>query len=174
MPLKLGQPALQPDPFEEFVGIPLKFVIPFNHDQQLFSDSSSFVSSPLSFLVEKHHLNGQGSLHGGMISTFIDYASCAAVMVVSNSRKKDNQLYHVVTLNLAVNFVSAGNLGDLIVAEIDVCRETRSTYFCRATVKAKRQVNDQKTETVVAMGQAIVRAIKIPNQTNPLSIASKL
>jgi len=153
------------DPYEDLVG--LKNVVESKEKEGLLETAKDFYSSslilkePLSFVVEKRHCNGGGGLHGGMIATFADYAVCTTAMVSANLKKNDGQLYHVVTVNLGIEYVSAGQIDDTIVAEVDVCKETRSLLFCRGVIKAQRQMNDSISEIVIALVNATVKVVKI-------------
>ena len=76
--------------------------------------------------AEARHCNRHGIVHGGLMMTMIDLT-----MVVSAKKKWDEQL---VTVSLNSEFIAAGQDGDIIEAEGELVRRTRSLAFTRGRV----------------------------------------
>lgn len=85
------------------------------------------------FLAGERHLNRGGVVHGGMLLTFADHAigmTCAA----------GNGFKPQVTISLDTQFISAVQAGELVVAECELVRKTRSLLFGRATIRVEDRV----------------------------------
>ena len=79
------------------------------------------------FQPRREHLNGGGTIHGGALMSFADFALFAiAHNALQNAR--------AVTLTCNSEFLSAGNLDGMVTAEGDVLRETRSLIFVRGLI----------------------------------------
>lgn len=76
--------------------------------------------------AEDRHCNRHGIVHGGLMMTMIDLT-----MIVS---AKEHQTEQIVTVSLNSEFVAAGQVGDIIEAEGEVVRRTRSLAFVRGRV----------------------------------------
>jgi acyl-coenzyme A thioesterase 13 len=79
------------------------------------------------FQPRREHLNGGGTIHGGALMSFADFALfCIA----------HNALHGVKAVTLTCNseFLKAGSLEAVIEAEGEVLRETRSLIFVRGLV----------------------------------------
>ena len=76
--------------------------------------------------AEARHCNRQGILHGGLMMTMIDLALAATAKEALEDR--------YVTISLNSEFVSAGNLGEIIEAKGELVRRTRSLAFVRGQV----------------------------------------
>ena len=79
------------------------------------------------FLPRREHLNGGGSVHGGALMSFADFALFSIAHKALEGVK-------AVTLTCNCEFLSAGEAGAVIEAEGDVLRETRSLIFVRGLV----------------------------------------
>ncbi|MGE0743444.1 MAG: PaaI family thioesterase [Hyphomonadaceae bacterium] len=75
----------------------------------------------------RHHLNGGGSVHGGALMTFADFA----LFAIAHNELRE---VHAVTLTCNSEFIGAGNLDSLIEATGEVLRDTRSVIFARGVV----------------------------------------
>ena len=114
-------PALPPgyrtfayeDPFEDHVG-------PFGYRVDGGTISFAFES-------DGRHANTGGTLHGGMLMTFADYALCLTAVWDQPGEK-------CVTVSCNCEFVAAGEPGALIEAAGEVVRRTRSLTFVRGQV----------------------------------------
>jgi acyl-coenzyme A thioesterase 13 len=76
--------------------------------------------------AEARHCNRHGIVHGGLMMTMIDLT-----MVVCAKEHQEEQL---VTVSLNSEFVAAGQVGEIIEAESEVIRRTRSLAFTRGRV----------------------------------------
>ena len=79
------------------------------------------------FQPRREHLNGGGSIHGGALMTFADFA----LFSIAYSTLGD---VRAVTLTFSSEFLSAGSLEGMIEARGEVLRETRSIVFVRGLV----------------------------------------
>jgi acyl-coenzyme A thioesterase PaaI-like protein len=79
------------------------------------------------FQPRREHLNGGGSVHGGALMSFADFA-------LFSIAHKALEGVRAVTLTCNCEFLSAGGLNGVIQAEGDLLRETRSLVFVRGLV----------------------------------------
>jgi len=77
------------------------------------------------FVALPHHMNGAGTVHGGLLMTFADIAMSRTSRLVSGARSCS-------TVALNCDFMGPGRLGDLIVATARVTRRTRTLVFLGA------------------------------------------
>jgi uncharacterized protein (TIGR00369 family) len=101
------------DPYETVVG-PFCFRVEDGHARCAFQPRAQ-------------HLNGGGTIHGGLLMSFADFALFA---IAHNALRGDR----AVTLTCNSEFVSAGNLSGIVEARGEVLRETRSLVFVRGLV----------------------------------------
>jgi uncharacterized protein (TIGR00369 family) len=87
-------------------------------------EDGSYVSA---FRAEARHMNGGGSMHGGCLMTFADFALFA---IATDALGGD----HAVTLNLAGDFLGAVAPGALVEARGEVTRGGGKTIFVRGLV----------------------------------------
>jgi uncharacterized protein (TIGR00369 family) len=73
-------------------------------------------------VVADKHMNGSGSLHGGVLMTFADIAMSQTARAASGART-------CTTVALTCDFVGPGKLGDVIEARVRVTRQTRTMIF---------------------------------------------
>lgn len=81
------------------------------------------------FIVEPKHMNGAGSVHGGLLMTFADIA-------MSRTARLGTKVVACNTVSMSADFVGPGRLGDLIVARVRVARRTRTLVFQSAEITA--------------------------------------
>ena len=98
------------DPFEDLVG-PIGY--------RVDGGAVSFA-----FRSDGRHANTGGTLHGGMLMTFADYALCLTAVWDQPGEK-------CVTVSCNCEFVAAGQPGDVVEATGEVTRRTRSLTFVR-------------------------------------------
>ena len=79
------------------------------------------------FEPKRHHLNGGGTIHGGCLMSFADFALFAIAHNALAGQK-------AVTLTFSSEFIGAGGLDGLVEARGDVLRDTRSVTFVRGIV----------------------------------------
>jgi len=101
------------DPFEDYVG-------PFGY--RLEGDGIR-----LAFQSDGRHANTGGTLHGGMLMTFADYALCLAAVWDQPGEK-------CVTVSCDCHFVAPGTPGAVIEASGEVVRRTRTLAFVRGEI----------------------------------------
>ena len=104
----------QGDPYETRTG-------PFYYRRE---DDGSYVSA---FRAEPRHMNGGGSMHGGCLMTFADFALFA---IATDELNGD----HAVTLNLSGDFLGGIAPGALVEARGEVTRGGGKTIFVRGLV----------------------------------------
>ena len=74
------------------------------------------------FVAEEKHMNAAGSVHGGMLMSFMDVAMSRTARVVSGAPR-------CATVSLTSDFVGPARLGDVIEARVRVSRLTRTMVF---------------------------------------------
>jgi acyl-coenzyme A thioesterase 13 len=79
------------------------------------------------FQPRREHLNGGGTIHGGALMSFADFALFGIAHNALNGS-------HAVTLTCNCEFVGAGALDGVVEAEGEVIRDTRSVIFVRGLV----------------------------------------
>ena len=79
------------------------------------------------FEPKPHHLNGGGSIHGGCLMSFADFALFG---IAHNTLAGA----HAVTLTFSSEFVGAGGLDGLVEARGEIIRDTRRVIFVRGIV----------------------------------------
>lgn len=77
------------------------------------------------FAVANKHMNGSGSVHGGMLMSFLDTA-------MSRTARLDIGAKSCSTVSLNCDFVGPGKLGDVIEARVRITRRTRTMAFIAA------------------------------------------
>ena len=107
------RPFAYEDPFEDHVG-PLGY--------KVVDGAISFA-----FQADRRHANTSGTLHGGMLMTFADYALCLIAVWDQPGEK-------CVTVSCNSQFVAAGKPGELIEASGEVVRRTGSLAFVRGQI----------------------------------------
>ncbi len=107
------QPYPVRDPFEDGVG-------PFLYT----SDADGFRAA---FQVEPAHCNSGGTVHGGMLMTFADFALCA-VAVDGYSDE------YPVTVSFSSEFVGAAKTGEFVEFRGEVTRRTGTMAFTRGQI----------------------------------------
>ena len=107
------------DPFEDHVG-PLGY--------KVVDGTITFA-----FLADARHRNTAGTVHGGMLMTFADFALCLTATWDQPGEK-------CVTVSCNSEFVAPGRLGDLIEASGEVVRRTKSLTFVRGQVYADDRI----------------------------------
>ena len=107
------------DPFEDHVG-PLGY--------KVVDGMITFA-----FLADARHRNTAGTVHGGMLMTFADFALCLTATWDQPGEK-------CVTVSCNSEFVAPGRPGDLIEASGEVVRRTKSLTFVRGQVYADDRI----------------------------------
>jgi uncharacterized protein (TIGR00369 family) len=84
--------------------------------------------------VEQSHCNMMGICHGGVLMTLADIASASGVNF-SRGKKSGSP-----TINLSLDFISAGRLGQWLEAEITHTTVKRRFGFCSGLISNKEGV----------------------------------
>jgi uncharacterized protein (TIGR00369 family) len=105
----------EPEPFEQAAG-------PF------YSRAQPVGSIICAFRPEARHLNGSGSVHGGCLMTFADFALFAFSEPHWSGRS-------AVTVNASCDFLRTVRAGDLVQASGEVVRATRTMLFVRGVAR---------------------------------------
>lgn len=102
----------------------------------------------LGFLAAEHNCNGIGTVHGGVLMCFADYA----VTMLALSGVKEN----CTTVSFSGDFIAAARCGDWVEAHGSVVKRTGSMTF----VNGQLRVGDD----VILTFQAVVKRLKKPDQ----------
>jgi uncharacterized protein (TIGR00369 family) len=82
--------------------------------------------------LARPHTNGRGLIHGGLIAALSDNAmgySCAQAMGWDTNKS-------LVTINLAVDFIGAAQIGQWLSIESEVIRTGSTICFAQSLIKA--------------------------------------
>jgi uncharacterized protein (TIGR00369 family) len=101
------------EPFEDFVG-------PFFYKK----NKNNYISA---FECKDHHLNAMGTLHGGMIMSFIDYT----MFVVCLEAIKEQSF---VTVSCSTEFLNPSTNDDIIYGDGEITQETKSMIFVKGKI----------------------------------------
>ena len=99
------------------------------------------------FRAREHNCNGIGTVHGGILMAFADYA----VTILALSGVKEN----CSTISFSSDFIAAANLGDWVEATGEVVKRTGSMTF----VNGRLSVGDD----IVLTFQTVMRRLKKPD-----------
>lgn len=72
------------------------------------------------------HRNRLDSLHGGMLAAFADHAYFCALWAMGHKAQ-----ITAVTIDLSMQYLAAGKVGPLLLAEVDLLHETGKLLFLR-------------------------------------------
>ncbi len=101
------------------------------------------VDGPIyAFRAEERHCNANGTVHGGVLMTFADFALC---MAATNNYSGET----CVTVSFNSEFVAAAPIGELVTCRVEVTRKARTMAFVRGVVSAD--------DAVVLTFSAVVR-----------------
>ena len=81
------------------------------------------------FVAAEKHMNAAGSVHGGMLMSFLDVA-------MSRTSRLTTGALRCSTVSLTTDFVGSGRLGDIIEARIRITRRTRTMVFLSGELTA--------------------------------------
>jgi len=111
--LKNFEKWYETEPFEDFVG-------PFFYKK----NENNYISA---FECKDHHLNSMGSLHGGMIMSFIDYT----MFVVCLETIKQQTF---VTVSCSTEFLNSSVNDEIIYGDGEITQETKSMIFVKGKI----------------------------------------
>lgn len=78
-------------------------------------------------LVEEHHCNAMGMMHGGAMATFLDGQAFVLRLPESAS--------HTPTISLSVDFLAPPQVGEWLVATVEHVKTTRSMIVTQALAR---------------------------------------
>lgn len=100
----------------------------------------------MGFIARHKNCNGLGTVHGGVLMCFADYA--ATMLALSGVRE------NCATISFTSDFMSAAKLGDWVEANGVVVKRTGSLTFLRGQLLVE--------EELVMSFQAVMRRLKKP------------
>jgi uncharacterized protein (TIGR00369 family) len=74
------------------------------------------------------HRNRMGALHGGFVAAVADHVGFAALKALGRPEQLGG-----VTIDLQVQFVGSGKVGQPLVADVEILKETGRLFFVRMT-----------------------------------------
>ncbi|HEX4304241.1 MAG TPA: PaaI family thioesterase [Rhizomicrobium sp.] len=77
--------------------------------------------------VTDKHMNGSGSIHGGMLMTFADISMSQTSRAATGAKSCS-------TVSLTCDFVGPAKLGEILVSRVSVTRQTRTMVFLSADI----------------------------------------
>ena len=77
--------------------------------------------------VEEKFLNTGKIAHGGFIATIADTGMGNAAHIAAGNKRS-------VTVNLDINYISAGKLGDNLVGKVEVLKKTKTLVFINCKI----------------------------------------
>lgn len=104
------------------------------------------------FFVEQHHLNPQGVCHGGVLMSFADLA------MAGNIGHRIDEMMGIFTINMNVDFLAPGKLGQWLEMHIQHLHTTRTMASIAGLITG--------SDCVVARANGIYRLPK-QNIANP-------
>ncbi|MBE8220693.1 MAG: PaaI family thioesterase [Alphaproteobacteria bacterium] len=121
-----------------------------NHAGPFFMRPNHQTGKHLSaFICESRHLNGGGYLHGGILMSFADYA----LFVIARDAMGGQ---HAVTVSCQMDFLrGAAPLGEIVYADGEVTRDTRTLMFVRGRV----YIMEDKSEAVLATFSGVLKKL---------------
>ena len=106
----------------------------------MYETRDDIVPKRCAVLLEPHHCNTFGIVHGGLMMTFADFA----IFAVARESIGPNG---GVTVSMTSDFVAAAKEGELLQATLDVTQATRSMVF----VRGREFVDDRTVLTFSAI-----------------------
>lgn len=85
------------------------------------------------FVAGEKHMNAAGSVHGGMLMSFLDVA-------MSRSTRLGTGAQRLSTVALTTDFIGPGRLGEVIEARVQITRRTRTIVFLSAELVAGERI----------------------------------
>ena len=116
------------DPFEDHAG-PFYF--------RIEGDARAKDSVHCVLPTEPRHANYSGSVHGGAILTFADYALC---LVAGRAADGGSNSSFAMTVSIAVEFLSAGRIGSPLEARGEPLQVTGRLAFARGSITQEGRV----------------------------------
>jgi len=101
--------------------------------------------SVMSLTLEEKHMNPNGVVHGGVITTLMDEATGHAIVTIRGLEAMAETPH--ATIDMSVSFLSGARLGDELVCEGRTLRLGRSIVFAEADVRRRG------SDDLIAKGQ---------------------
>lgn len=89
----------------------------------------------MSVKLEDRHMNPNGVVHGGVITTLMDEATGHAIVTIRGLEVMAETPH--ATIDMSVSFLSGARVGDELVCEARTLRIGRSVAFAEAEVRRK-------------------------------------
>lgn len=100
------------------------------------------------FEAEQQHCNNGGTVHGGMLMTFADYALFAL---------SDTGLHSpMVTISFNAEFTAPAHAGEFVEARGEIVRQTKSLIFIRGQIF----VRDEPEERLILNFSGIIKKVR--------------
>ena len=91
--------------------------------------------SVMSLTLEEKHMNPNGVVHGGVLTTLMDEATGHAIVTIRGLEVMAEAPH--VTVDMSVSFLSGARLGDELVCEARTLRLGRSVAFAEAEIRRR-------------------------------------
>lgn len=101
--------------------------------------------SVMSLTLEEKHMNPNGVVHGGVLTTLMDEATGHAIVTIRGLETMAEAPH--ATVDMSVSFLSGARVGDELVCEARTLRIGRSVAFAEAEVRRKA------TDDLIAKGR---------------------
>lgn len=138
----MGEQVQVPGGYKQLAG-----VSPAEDDIGPFYYKKTDTGLQMGFIARQKNCNGLGTVHGGVLMCFADYA--ATMLALSGVRE------NCATISFTSDFMSGAKLGDWVEASGVVVKRTGSLTFLRGQL----QVGDE----LVMSFQAVMRRLKKPS-----------
>ncbi len=91
--------------------------------------------SVMSLTLEEKHMNPNGVVHGGVLTTLMDESTGHAIVTIRGPEAMAETPH--ATVDMSVSFLSGARVGDELVCEARTLRLGRSIAFAEAEVRRK-------------------------------------
>ena len=91
--------------------------------------------SVMSLTLEEKHMNPNGVVHGGVLTTLMDEATGHAIVTIRGLELMAEAPH--ATVDMSVSFLSGARVGDELVCEATTLRIGRAVAFAEAEVRRK-------------------------------------
>lgn len=91
--------------------------------------------SVMSLTLEEKHMNPNGVVHGGVLTTLMDEATGHAIVTIRGLELMAEAPH--ATVDMSVSFLSGARVGEELVCEATTLRLGRSVAFAEAEVRRK-------------------------------------
>jgi uncharacterized protein (TIGR00369 family) len=91
--------------------------------------------SVMSMALEEKHMNPNGVVHGGVITTLMDEATGHAIVTIRGLEAMAETPH--ATVDMSVSFIGGARVGDVLVCEARTLRIGRAVAFAEAEVRRR-------------------------------------